>query len=129
MRRFFFMFVAAMGAFVSPPARADVQMPVYFVGDWCFEAQEGRTVSFLLPSWTEKGACRKILSVTDTGFFGAGHHCDPIETRLSTDVAPSGEIYFATILARCQPDGMPGAGKIRTIEFRRYKGNLQVTPR
>jgi hypothetical protein len=131
MRRFFFMFVAAaMVALVSPVAQATPQIPIYFVGDWCFEAQDGQTISFLLPSWSEKGACRKILSVTPHEFFGAGHHCDPVEeARISLDAAPSGEVYTATITARCWPDGPASDGKIRTIEFRRYKGNLQVTPR
>jgi hypothetical protein len=126
MRRLFFIFVAAMGAFVANPARA-AQMPVYFVGDWCFDYQEGQSVWFLLPSWTEKGSCPKILSITDYGFSGAGHHCDPIQARLSSETAPSGTAYTAMIVARCEPDGPPSASTIRTIEFRRYKGSLQVT--
>jgi hypothetical protein len=122
------LFAAAL-ACACTPARAYPTMPIYFVGDWCYTSQEGRTTSFLLPSWMEGGVCKEVLSVMDYGFFGQGNHCEPVETRLSTETAPSGTAYSATILARCQPDGPVSEGKLKTIVFERYKGSLRVTPR
>jgi hypothetical protein len=69
----------------------------------------------------------KILSIEQYGFFGEGRHCEPVNMRLTTDTAPPGTAYIATVTARCQPDGSVTAGKLQTFEFNRYKGNLTVT--
>jgi hypothetical protein len=121
-------FVAAAGVIACSHARAaEKAMPINFIGEWCYSSQENKTTSYTLPSWTEDGHCTKILSIDQYGFFGEGRHCEPVNMRLTTDTAPSGTAYIATVTARCQPDGPVTAGKLQTFEFNRYKGNLTVT--
>jgi hypothetical protein len=106
---------------------ADKTMPINFVGDWCHSNQDGRTISYQLPSWTEGGRCTQILSITPEGFYGQGRHCEPVNIRVTRDTKPSGTRHFAIVTARCQPDGPVTAGEIQIFEFSRYKGNLDVT--
>ncbi len=106
---------------------AERTMSIHFVGDWCFESAENTTTTYALPSWTEGGLCKKILSVNEYGFYGEGRGCEPVKTSLKKDTAPSGTAYIGRVTARCQPDGPPTAGALQTFEFSRYKGHLSVT--
>ena len=118
---------AAVVIACSHASAAEKTMTIDFVGDWCFDSQDKNVSRYKLPSWTEGGHCTKILSIDQYGFFGEGRHCEPVNMRLTTDTAPSGTAYIATVTARCQPDGPVTAGKLQTFEFNRYKGNLTVT--
>lgn len=104
-------------------------MPIDFIGDWCSPFRNKGTSTYMLPSWTDEGKCTDILSINKYGFhFNSDQiHCEPLNMRLGTDTAPSGTAYTATFTARCQPDGPVTAGKLRTFEFSRYKGNLTIT--
>jgi hypothetical protein len=107
-----------------------VQMPIDFVGDWCSSNErEKNTDWYRLPSWMGDERCTNILSINKYSFYLAGgsRNCDPVAMRLGKDVAPSGTAYLATITARCYPDGPVSAGKLKTFEFYRYKGNLSIT--
>jgi uncharacterized protein YecT (DUF1311 family) len=120
--------IAAAGVIAcSHASAAEKTIPINFVGDWCYTSQENKTTSYVLPSWTEDGHCTKILSINQYSFYGEGQHCEPVILRLTTDTAPSGTAYMATVTALCQPDGPVTAGKLQTFEFNRYKGNLTVT--
>jgi hypothetical protein len=127
--------VAVVIASYVHAAEKIMMMTIDFVGDWCFSDLNNNTASYRLPSWIEGGHCTKILSIQKWGFYGdgwlyaGGWHCEPVKMRLSKDVAPSGTTYIALITARCQPDGPVGAGVLKTFEFTRYKGNLDVTPK
>jgi hypothetical protein len=100
-------------------------MPIDFVGEWCFSSQENLSMNYMLPSWTEEGHCKKILSVSKHGFgFENKSYCEPLKIKLSKDTAPSGTAYIAMITARCR------AATIQidqAFKFERYKGNLTVT--
>ena len=107
-----------------------MQMPIDFVGDWCSSNErEKNTDWYRLPSWMGGEPCTNILSVGKYSFNFRDEGCYPIAMRLGTDVAPSGTAYLATITARCHPDGPVGAGKLRTLAFYRYKGNLSIAPK
>ncbi|OSJ36488.1 hypothetical protein BSZ19_04085 [Bradyrhizobium japonicum] len=120
--------VAAAGAIACSHANAaEKTMPINFIGEWCYSSQEKSVTDYVLPSWTEDGHCTKILSIEQYSFYGEGRHCEPVNVRLTSDTAPSGTAYFATVTARCQPDGPVTAGKLQTYQFQRYKGSLTVT--
>ena len=102
-------------------------MPIQFVGEWCFESEEGATTTYALPSWIADGRCTKILSVQEFGFYSEGNNCDPQKLSLKTDIAPSGTAYIARITARCRPDGPVTRGTLQSFKFERYKGHLSVT--
>jgi hypothetical protein len=108
---------------------ADKTMTIDFVGDWCSPFRDKGMSMYTLPSWTDEGKCTDILSINKYGFYFNSEkiHCEPVNIRLGKDTAPSGTTYTATVTARCQPDGPVTAGKLRTFEFSRYKGNLTVT--
>jgi hypothetical protein len=120
------LLIAAGVAAFSQASAAQTTMPIHFVGDWCFESEDGAKTTYALPSWTEGGVCTKILSVTVYGFHGQGNNCDPLKISLKKDSAPSGTSYTAQIRARCQPDGPVTDGKRELFEFYRYKGHLEV---
>jgi hypothetical protein len=90
-------------------------------------SEEKNVTSYTLPSWTEGGICTTIISIDQNGFHGEGRSCEPVNIGLKTNTAPSGTAYIATVTASCQPDGPVTAGKLQTLEFNRYKGNLTVT--
>jgi hypothetical protein len=127
--------VAAAVVIACSHARAaEKTMSIDFVGDWCFDAEMTKSSPkneswYKLPSWTEGGLCKGILSITKYGWHHAdgSEHCEPIKVQLSKDTAPSGTGYTAKVTARCQPDGSVTAGNLRTFELHRYKGNLSVT--
>jgi hypothetical protein len=112
-------------------AEKTMQMPIDFVGDWCFSDRDKKTASYRLPSWMGNERCTNILSIVKYGFYFPEEslNCDPVAMRLGKDVAPSGTAYLATITARCYPDGPVTAstGKLKTFEIYRYKGNLEIT--
>jgi hypothetical protein len=118
---------AAMIIGGSTAPAAEKTMPIDFVGDWCFSSVDGGTTEYKLPSWIEDGHCTKILSINQYGFYGEGRSCDPVNLRLSKDVAQSGTAYKAVITASCQKDGPVTGGTRQTFEFLRYKGTLTVT--
>jgi hypothetical protein len=118
---------AAVFIACSHAGAAERNMPINFIGEWCYSSQENKTIWYTLPSWTEDGHCTKILSIEQWGFHGENRHCEPVNLRLKKDTAPSGTAYIALITARCQPDGPVTAGTLQTFEFNRYKGNLSVT--
>jgi hypothetical protein len=93
------------------------------------EVNDEGALQYALPSWTEGGVCKRILSINRYGFYFSDEklNCDPTRIRLREDTAPSGTAYYATITANCYPDGPVSAGKLRTFEFMRYKGHLDVT--
>lgn len=125
--RKFYITAACIVSF-SQTLAAETTIPINFIGDWCYSSEENTTANYKLPSWTENGICKKILSIQQYGFHSEGKNCEPIKIKLSRDTAPSGTGYTAIITARCQPDGPPTEGKVQTFEFYRYKGNLYVTP-
>ena len=102
-------------------------MPINFIGEWWYSSQENKTTSHTLPSWTKDGHCTEIRSIETSGVYGEGRHCEPVNMRLTKDIAPSGTAYHSMVTARCQPDGSTSVGKLQTFEFNRYKGNLTVT--
>jgi hypothetical protein len=106
-------------------AGAVVQMPIDFVGDWCRD--DATSTSYVRPSWTEDGHCKNILSIDKYGFNSENKHCQPVKIQVGKDTAPSGTTYTAKVTARCQPDGPVTADELRTFEFSRYRGNLNVT--
>lgn len=108
---------------------ADKSMTIDFVGDWCSPFRNKATSTYTLPSWTDEGKCTDILSIDKYGFYFTSEqvHCEPVSIRLGMDVAPSGTTYMATVTARCQRDGPMTGGNLRTFEFSRYKGHLDVT--
>jgi hypothetical protein len=124
--------LAALAVLSTASHAAEKTMSVDFVGDWCFgdgyDAQ-AKTTNYKLPSWTEDGRCAKdkILSVNKYGFYfnDTDDHCDVVSVRYTKDTAPSGTGYTAKVTASCSPSG-PWAGKTKTFEFYRYKGNLDV---
>jgi hypothetical protein len=119
---------AAAGVVALGHARAaEKTMSIHFVGDWCYESEEGTTTTYTLPSWTEGGLCTKILSINEYGFYGQGSNCEPETISLTENTAQSGTAYIAEITARCQPDGPVTEGKLQTFKFERYKGHLTVT--
>ena len=65
-------------------------MPINFIGEWCYSAQQDKTTSYTLPSWTEGGHCTNILSIEQYVFYGEGRTCDPVNIRQTKKVAPSG---------------------------------------
>jgi hypothetical protein len=74
------VWVVAVGITACSHARAaEKTMPINFIGEWCFSAQENKTTSYTLPSWTEDGRCTKILSIEPYGFFGEGRNCEPVK--------------------------------------------------
>jgi hypothetical protein len=100
-------------------------MPIDFVGEWCFNNQENLSMNYMLPSWTEEGHCKKILSVSKHGFgFENKSYCEPLKIQLSKDTAPSGTAYIAMITARCHA---AATQIVQAFKFERYKGNLTVT--
>ncbi len=107
-------------------AYAEETMPIMFAGDWCFSSREKKATGYKLPSWSEDGICKKILSVNPWRFYSEGWGCEPIRIRQKKDCAPSGCAYIAQVIARCQPDGTVTRGQERTFEFSRYKGSLDV---
>lgn len=111
----------------SQASAAEKTMPMPFIGEWCFSSQEGKTISYTLPSWTEGGLCKTILSIHQYGFYARGRNCEPAMIRQKSDCAPSGCALIARVVARCRSDGPVTAGKPKTLEFSRYKGNLSVT--
>ena len=122
--------VAAAGVIASSHARAvEKTMPIDFIGEWCYSAQEeDKTTSYTLPSWTEDGHCTKILSIDQYSFEAEGKYCEPVSVRLTTDTGPRGTGYIAMVTARChQLAGASTAGELQSFEFNRYKGNLSVT--
>jgi hypothetical protein len=122
--------VAASVIACSHARAAEKTMPINFIGEWCYDSQDNKTTTYVLPSWAgldEDGHCTKILSIDPYSFYTEGWGCEPVNMRLSTDTAPSGTTYIATVTARCQPDGPVTAGKLQTFEFNRYKGHLWVT--
>jgi hypothetical protein len=106
---------------------ADATMPIMFVGDWCYDWLKDRTTNYTLPSWTEGGLCKNILSINPWGFYSKGWHCEPIKVREKKDCAPSGCGYDSVVVASCQPDGPVTSGARKQFQFSRYKGNLLVT--
>ena len=119
--------VAAAVIACSQARAAEVIMPINFIGEWCYSAQQDKTTSYTLPSWTEGGHCTKILSIEQYVFYGEGRTCDPVNIRQTKKVAPSGTAYTALVTAACQPNGPVVPTKLQTLEFYRYKGRLTVT--
>ena len=117
---------ATLALMLSATAGSAVQIPIDFVGDWC---RDDAASYYVLPSWTEDGHCKNILSIGKYGFYGENKHCEPVKIQVGKDTAPSGTTYTAKVTARCQPDGPVTAGELRTFEFSRYKGNLFMTPK
>jgi hypothetical protein len=124
---------AALCGLVSTAPAADkpMQMPIDFIGEWCQSNEESYVkgaTNYKLPSWTEGGVCTRILSVQRYGFsFPDGRlNCGPTKIEVRHDTAPSGTAYFATVTAKCYPDGPVDAGRPMTFRFERYKGNLEV---
>jgi hypothetical protein len=121
-------FLAAAAVIACSHAHAaEPSMTINLVGDWCYESQEGNAKSYTLPSWTEDGRCKKILSIGENIFYGEGRTCDLANIRVTKKVAPSGTAYTALVIAHCQPDGPVVQGTRETLEFYRYKGRLTVT--
>src|SRR5215475_3353905 len=122
---------AAVVIACSHARAAPKTMPIDFVGDWCFSYQgaDKNSTDYRLPSWTEGGHCTDILSIDQYGFYFVPEktRCEPTKIKLDQHTAQTGTGYTATITARCQPDGPPTAGKIKTFELYRYKGQLSVT--
>ncbi|MGE3917033.1 MAG: hypothetical protein AB7F78_15175 [Hyphomicrobiaceae bacterium] len=119
--------IAVLGVVACGHANATGRtMPINFIGEWCYSAQEKGSTSYLLPSWTD-GRCTRILSVHPYGFSDGSRHCEPVKIRQSSNTAPSGISHIATISARCQSNGPATSGKLRTFEFVRYKGSLSVS--
>lgn len=108
-------------------------MTIDFVGDWCFDNEDKGEANYQLPSWREDGKCSNILSIDKFGFFFKGDdvYCEPVSVKTSSETAPSGTTYDATIAARCRSSGpvAPNGGKLRTFTFSRYKGSLFVKER
>jgi hypothetical protein len=48
---------------------AEKTFSINFVGDWCFDNVEGKTTTYILPSGTEGGQCKKILSINPVWIF------------------------------------------------------------
>jgi hypothetical protein len=122
--------VASIACNHAHAAEKILSMTIDFVGDWCFDSQEDKNISwYTLPSWTEGGICTKILSINKYRFYflSEKRNCEPVKVRLEKSVAASGTAYTATITARCQPDGPVTAGELQTFEFYRYKGRLKIT--
>jgi hypothetical protein len=118
---------AAVGLLAFESASAATRsMSIHFVGDWCLESEENGKTTYALPSWTEGGVCKKILSVHEYGFYTEGRGCEAMNSSLKEDRAPSGTAYIAQVKAHCQPDGPPTPGTVQTFEFSRYKGHLTV---
>jgi hypothetical protein len=107
------------------PAGSAVQMPIDFVGDWC---RDDDATSYVLPSWTD-GHCKNILSIDKYGFNDEDKTCEPVRIKVGKEFAHTGTTYTAIVTARCQPDGPVTAGELRTFEFSRYKGHLDVLTR
>lgn len=124
---FLFSAVIAITIACDQAGATDKTMPIMFVGDWCFGSLENKTTNYTLPSWTEGGLCKKILSINPWTFYSEGWHCEPMEVRQKKDCAPSGCAFIALVVARCQPDGPVTSGTRKLFEFSRYKGNLDVT--
>ena len=126
MFRIFFAVIAGIIA-CGQAAAAQKTIPIMYVGDWCHESLDRKTTNYQLPSWTEGGICKKILSINPWTFYAEGWHCEPTKVREKKDCAPSGCAFIAVVVARCQPDGTVTRGKRKVFEFSRYKGNLSVT--
>jgi hypothetical protein len=79
--------VAAAVVIACSHARAaEKTMSIDFVGDWCFDAEMTKSSPkneswYKLPSWTEGGLCKGILSITKYGWHHAdgSEHCEPIK--------------------------------------------------
>jgi hypothetical protein len=130
IRRKLLTFVAAVFAIAigyDPVCAADATMPIMFVGDWCYGSVDNRTTNYTLPSWTEGGLYKNILSISPCTFYAEKWHREPMQVRQRKDCAPSGCAYVASVIARCQPDGPVTSGTRKLFEFSRYKGNLYVT--
>ena len=130
------LILPTMAILLSLGANADAaqpkQMPIDFVGDWCNgNTFEGKT-NWTLPSWIEEDEvkCTNILSVTKYDFRMViekkSFSCMPDAIRQTSDVAPSGTAYIATIGAHCTIGDEQGRGKPATFEFERYKGNIYI---
>jgi hypothetical protein len=120
---------AAFSIVCGPVGAAPKTMPIDFVGDWCFESEESDKISYALPSWSQDGRCTKILSINQYGFYNEGRNCEPVQMKLSQDVAHSGTAFIADVTARCRPDGPVTEGTLQTFELVRYKGHLTVSPK
>lgn len=113
---------------VAQTVAADVTMPIMFVGDWCYGDKENATTNYRLPSWSDDGLCKRILSIDPWSFYSQdGWNCEPLKVRQKKDCAPSGCAYEASVIARCRPNGPTTPGAITEFKFSRYKGNLYVT--
>jgi hypothetical protein len=102
-------------------------MPISFVGEWCYDSQDGKVKNYKLPSWTEGGHCTKILSIGAYAFSTESWFCEPVNVQLTRDTAPSGTSFEAAITARCQHTGVWTAGSLQKFKLYRYKGNMDVT--
>ena len=117
--------VAALNSHAS--AQKTLNMPIEFIGEWCFSAQDKNATNYTLPSWTEDGRCTNIFAIDRYGFYYEKKNCEAVKMQFGKSTAPSGTSYTATITARCIPDGPVTAGELQTFKFDRYKGNLWVT--
>jgi hypothetical protein len=108
-------------------AQKTLDMPIDFIGEWCFSARDDKNTSYLLPSWTEDGRCTNIFAIHRYGFSYEKRNCEAVKMQLGRRTAQSGTSYTATINARCFLDGPATAGELRTFQLVRYKGNLTVT--
>jgi hypothetical protein len=124
---FLLVAVFALTTALDRAGAAEATMPIMFVGDWCYASLDKKTTNYTLPSWTEGGICKKILSINPGGFYSEGWHCEPTRVQQTQDCARSGCAYVASVTARCQPDGPVTSGARKLYEFSRYKGNLYVT--
>jgi hypothetical protein len=123
----FLIAVVALATTADRAGAVEATMPIMLVGEWCYAALDKKTTNYTLPSWTEGGVCKKILSISPGGFYSEGWHCEPIRVQQKQDCAPSGCAHVAQVTARCQPDGPVKSGTRKLFEFNRYKGNLYVT--
>jgi hypothetical protein len=121
-----FLTVVAVLIACEQAAAKDANMPIMFVGDWCYGMQEGQTTDYTLPSWTEGGICKKILSIRPWDFYTEGWNCSPMQLRENKHCAPSGCSYEASIVALCLPDGPATKRTQKHFKLIRYKGNLQM---
>src|ERR1700748_1320110 len=98
-----FAIIVVVGLLFCGPANAAAKkMTLNFIGEWWYSAQENNTTTYKLPSWTEDGRCTKILSIMEEGVFGESRNCEPLNIRLTTDVAHSGTAYRALVSALCR---------------------------
>ena len=125
----------ALAAPMAASAAKRVTMSKNFVDDWCrlgdgYDAKT-RTTNYGLPSWAGETCTKIILSVDRHGFYfsDTGERCDLVSARYTSEQLPADKggypIYTAKIKANCSPSGA-GAPKLKTFEFERWKGWLDV---